>query len=63
MPLLTVVVSPTNVLVQIVSAHHWAFSLCWELSARKRTAQRFCVRHFRVTFWGALAFGITAGIG
>jgi VIT1/CCC1 family predicted Fe2+/Mn2+ transporter len=63
MPLLMVVISPTNILVPIVSAASLGFlALLGAIGAKAGGAniQRAMVR---VTFWGALAIGITAGIG
>jgi VIT1/CCC1 family predicted Fe2+/Mn2+ transporter len=59
MPLLMVVVSPANLLVPIVSAASLCFlALLGAIGARAGGANIW-----RATFWGALALGITAGIG
>ena len=63
MPLLMVVVSPASALVPIVSAASLGFlALLGAIGARAGGANvpRATVR---VTFWGALAMAITAGIG
>ena len=63
MPLLMVVVAPSNMLVPIVAAASLGFlALLGAIGARAGGAG--IVRAtLRVTFWGALALGITAGIG
>jgi VIT1/CCC1 family predicted Fe2+/Mn2+ transporter len=63
MPLLMVVVSPAGVLVPIVSAASLGFlALLGAIGARAGGAN--VVRATaRVTFWGALAMALTAGIG
>src|ERR1019366_8077150 len=62
MPLLMVVVSPTNVLVPTVSAASLGFlALLGAIGAKAGGANMRAT--IRVTFWGALALGITAGIG
>jgi VIT1/CCC1 family predicted Fe2+/Mn2+ transporter len=58
-----VVVSPASALVSIVSAASLAFlSVLGAIGARAGGAK---VLHatLRVTFWGALAMALTAGIG
>ena len=63
MPLLMVVVSPANVLIPIVSAASLGFlALLGALGARTGGANVLRAT-VRVTFWGALALAITAGIG
>ena len=63
MPLLLVVVSPARVLVVIVSAASLAFlALLGALGARAGGAN-ILRGTARVTFWGALAMALTAGIG
>jgi VIT1/CCC1 family predicted Fe2+/Mn2+ transporter len=63
MPLLMVVVSPANALVPIVSAASLGFlALLGAIGAR--TGGASVVRATaRVTFWGAMAMALTAGIG
>ena len=63
MPLLMVVVSPANALVPTVSAASLGFlALLGAIGARAGGAK--VVRATaRVTFWGALAMALTAGIG
>jgi VIT1/CCC1 family predicted Fe2+/Mn2+ transporter len=63
MPLLMVVVSPTSALVAIVSAASLAFlALLGAIGARAGGANVLRATA-RVTFWGALAMALTAGIG
>src|SRR5579864_2592695 len=63
MPLLMVVVSPTNALVPVVAGASLGFlALLGAIGARAGGANMLRATA-RVTFWGALALGITAGIG
>ena len=63
MPLLMVVVAPANVLVPIVSAASLGFlALLGAIGARAGGANGWRAT-VRVTFWGALAMALTAGIG
>jgi VIT1/CCC1 family predicted Fe2+/Mn2+ transporter len=63
MPLLMVVVSPANVLVPVVSAASLVFlALLGAVSAGAGGANILRATA-RVTFWGALAMAVTAGIG
>lgn len=63
MPLLMVVISPANALVPVVSAASLGFlALLGAIGARAGGAEILRATA-RVTFWGALALGITAGIG
>ena len=63
MPLLMVVVSPASMLVPIVSGASLGFlALLGAVGARAGGADMLRATA-RVTFWGALALGITAGIG
>lgn len=63
MPLLMVVVSPANMLVPIVSAASLGFlALLGAIGARAGGANVLRATA-RVTFWGALAMALTAGIG
>ncbi len=63
MPLLMVVVSPVNLLVLIVSAASLGFlALLGAIGARAGGANVLRATA-RVTFWGALAMALTAGIG
>ena len=63
MPLLMVVLSPASALIAVVSAASLGFlALLGAIGARTGGAN--IVRAtVRVTFWGALAMAITAGIG
>ncbi len=63
MPLLMVVVAPANVLVPVVSGASLAFlAVLGAIGAKARGADILRATA-RVTFWGALAMAITAGIG
>lgn len=63
MPLLTVLVSPADVLVMVVSAASLGFlALLGAIGARAGGADVFRATA-RVTFWGAVAMALTAGIG
>src|SRR5580704_14650748 len=63
MPLLMVVVSPTGALVPIVSVASLGFlALLGAIGARAGGANILRAT-VRVTFWGALAMALTAGIG
>ena len=63
MPLLMVVVSPANILVPVVSVASLAFlALLGAIGARAGGANVLRATA-RVTFWGALAMALTAGIG
>ena len=63
MPLLMVVVSPAGLLVPMVSAASLAFlALLGAIGARAGGANILRAT-LRVTFWGALAMALTAGIG
>src|SRR6476659_8637211 len=63
MPLLMVVVSPANVLVPVVSVASLGFlALLGAIGARAGGANALRATA-RVTFWGALAMALTAGIG
>ena len=63
MPLLMVIVSPASVLVPIVSAASLVFlALLGAIGARAGGANILRATA-RVTFWGALAMALTAGIG
>jgi VIT1/CCC1 family predicted Fe2+/Mn2+ transporter len=63
MPLLMVVVSPANVLVPVVSAASLGFlALLGAIGARTGGANVIRATA-RVTFWGAAAMALTAGIG
>jgi VIT1/CCC1 family predicted Fe2+/Mn2+ transporter len=63
MPLLMVVVAPVDVLVPVVSGASLAFlALLGAIGARAGGADVLRAT-IRVTFWGALAMALTAGIG
>ncbi|MGO3927579.1 VIT1/CCC1 transporter family protein [Rhodopseudomonas pseudopalustris] len=63
MPLLMVVVSPANVLVPVVSAASLAFLAVLGAIGGKAGGANIWRATIRVTFWGALAMALTAGIG
>ena len=63
MPLLMVVVSPTDTLIPVVACASLGFlALLGAIGARAGGANILRATA-RVTFWGALALGVTAGIG
>jgi VIT1/CCC1 family predicted Fe2+/Mn2+ transporter len=63
MPLLMVVVSPASVLVPVVFAASLAFLALLGAIGAKTGGAGILRGMIRVTFWGALAMAITAGIG
>ena len=63
MPLLVTAISPAADLIPLVSGSSLAFlALLGGLAARAGGAG-VTIGAFRVTFWGALAMAVTAGIG
>jgi VIT1/CCC1 family predicted Fe2+/Mn2+ transporter len=63
MPLAMVLVSPANQLVLIVSVASLAFLALLGAAGAKAGGADMMRATVRVTFWGALAMGLTAGIG
>ena len=63
MPLLMVVISPASVLVPIVSVASLAFLALLGAIGAKAGGANILRATIRVTFWGASALAITAGIG
>jgi vacuolar iron transporter family protein len=63
MPLLMVVVSPSTMLVPLTSAASLGFLAVLGAVGAKAGGAHILRATIRVTFWGALALGITAGIG
>ncbi|MBB1093142.1 VIT family protein [Rhodopseudomonas palustris] len=63
MPLLMVVVSPAPLLVPLTSAASLLFLALLGAVGAKTGGANILHATLRVTFWGALALGITAGIG
>ena len=63
MPLLMVVVAPTNLLVPIVAGASLGFLALLGAIGGQAGGANVLRATLRVTFWGALALGITAGIG
>jgi VIT1/CCC1 family predicted Fe2+/Mn2+ transporter len=63
MPLLTVVMAPTGALVPIVSAASLGFLALLGAIGAKAGGANVLRATARVTFWGALAMALTAGIG
>ena len=63
MPLLMVVVSPAGLLVPIVSAASLGFLALLGAIGAKTGGSNILRATARVTFWGALAMALTAGIG
>ena len=62
MPLLMVVVAPTNLLVWIVSGASLAFLALLGAIGASAGGANVLRATVRVTFWGALAMGLTAGV-
>ena len=63
MPLLMVIVSPAGLLVPIVSAASLGFLALLGAIGAKAGGANVLRATARVTFWGALAMALTAGIG
>ena len=63
MPLLMVIVSPTSALVPVVSIASLAFLALLGAIGAKAGGANILRATARVTFWGALAMALTAGIG
>jgi VIT1/CCC1 family predicted Fe2+/Mn2+ transporter len=63
MPLLMVVVSPASLLVPIVSAASLGFLAILGAIGARAGGANILRATARVTFWGAFAMGLTAGIG
>jgi vacuolar iron transporter family protein len=63
MPLLMVIVSPARVLVPVVSIASLAFLALLGAIGAKAGGANILRATARVTFWGALAMALTAGIG
>jgi len=63
MPLLMAAISPANVVVPIVSATSLLFLALLEQWVQETGGANIIRATVRVTFWGALALAITAGIG
>jgi vacuolar iron transporter family protein len=63
MPLLMVVVSPSTLLVPATSAASLGFLAFLGAVGAKAGGANMLRATIRVTFWGALALGVTAGIG
>ncbi|MBZ0147992.1 MAG: VIT family protein [Pseudorhodoplanes sp.] len=63
MPLLMVVVSPANALVPVVSVASLGFLALLGAVGARAGGSNILRATARVTFWGALALGLTAGIG
>jgi VIT1/CCC1 family predicted Fe2+/Mn2+ transporter len=63
MPLLMVIISPANLLLPLTSAASLGFLAVLGAIGAKAGGAGIMRATIRVTFWGALALGITAGIG
>jgi VIT1/CCC1 family predicted Fe2+/Mn2+ transporter len=63
MPLLMVIVSPASALVAVVSAASLAFLAVLGAIGARAGGANILRATVRVTFWGALAMALTAGIG
>lgn len=63
MPLLVTVIAPEANLIPLVSATSLAFLALLGGLAARAGGSRVMAGALRVTFWGALAMGVTAGVG
>ena len=63
LPLLTVIVSPAAMLVPVVSAASLVFLALLGAIGAQASGANVPRAMIRVTFWGALALALTAGIG
>jgi VIT1/CCC1 family predicted Fe2+/Mn2+ transporter len=63
MPLLMVLIAPTSYLILIVTVASLAFLALLGAVGAKAGGADILTATARVTFWGALAMGLTAGIG
>src|SRR5690349_18758751 len=63
MPLLMVIVSPANALIPVVSAASLGFLALLGAIGAKAGGANIWRATVRMTFWGALAMALTAGIG
>jgi VIT1/CCC1 family predicted Fe2+/Mn2+ transporter len=63
MPLLVTALTPAANLIPLSRAPHWRSSRFWAGWPRARAEQGITVGAMRVTFWGALAMAVTAGVG
>jgi VIT1/CCC1 family predicted Fe2+/Mn2+ transporter len=62
-PLILVFVSPTDLLIPLVALASLAFLALLGAAGAKAGGAKILAPTFRVTFWGALAMGLTTGIG
>lgn len=63
MPLLTVLVTPETRLISVVSIISLIFLVCLGVLAARAGGAPMMKSAIRVTFWGALAMGLTAAVG
>lgn len=63
LPLLTVLVTPETRLVSVVSVVSLIFLACLGVLAARAGGAPIMKSAIRVTFWGALAMGLTAAVG
>ena len=63
MPLLAVSLTPENALVPVVSGTSLVFLAALGAMAARAGGAPILRAAARVTFWGALAMGLTAGVG
>ena len=63
MPLLTVLVTPETRLISVVSVISLIFLACLGVLAARAGGAPMMKSAIRVTFWGALAMGLTAAVG
>lgn len=63
MPLLTLLVTPETRLISVVSIISLIFLVCLGVLAARAGGAPMMKSAIRVTFWGALAMGLTAAVG
>jgi VIT1/CCC1 family predicted Fe2+/Mn2+ transporter len=63
LPLLAVALAPESRVIPIVAATSLLFLVLLGVLAARAGGASAAVGAFRVTFWGALAMGVTAGVG
>jgi VIT1/CCC1 family predicted Fe2+/Mn2+ transporter len=63
LPLLAVAIAPESSLIPVVSGTSLVFLAVLGGLAARAGGARVAVGAIRVTFWGALAMGLTAGVG
>ena len=63
LPLIAVAVAPEGPIIPVVAATSLVFLAILGALAARAGGARVTVGAVRVTFWGALAMGVTAGVG